>query len=94
MSPLQGFNPIFKQSSLTLSGFFWTQVPLLSLTLARNELQSLHISPNSKSMEFIRYQEENLRNFKEIFLMVYVCHKGFLLSHMVPDKCALILQTS
>ena len=39
-------------------------------------------------------QGEHLHNFKEIFLMMYVYHKGFLLPHMMPDKCALTLQTS
>ena len=37
---------------------FGTQVPWLSLTLARNELQGSHIFPNSKSKEFEEYSRQ------------------------------------
>ena len=50
-----GIQPNFLAKFPDSPWLFWTQVPLLSLTLARNELQGLHMFPNSKSMEFKRY---------------------------------------
>ena len=46
--------------------FFGTQVPWLSLTSARSELQGSHIFSTSKFKEF---QGENLHNFTEILFM-------------------------
>ena len=46
---LQGFRPIFLAKFPDSPWLFGTQVPWLSLTLARNELQGLHIFSKSKS---------------------------------------------
>ena len=56
----------------TIKGFphiFFSKVPWLTPTLARNELQGSHIFPKSKLKEI---QGENLHNFN----MMYVHHKA------------------
>ena len=74
VTPLQGFNAIFLAKSPDSPWLFGTQVPWLSLTLARNELQSSHIFSNSKSKEFKGYSSRRFNNFKEILLVMYVYH--------------------
>ena len=55
VTTLQGFNPIVLAKIPDSPWLFGTQVPWLSLTLARNKLQGSHIVPNSKSNEFKGY---------------------------------------
>ena len=75
VTPLQCFNAIFLAKSPDSPWLFGTQVPWLSLTLARNELKSSHIflTLNTRSLKNI--QAEDLHNFKEILLVMYVYHK-------------------
>ena len=61
---LQGFHAIFLAKFPDFPWLFGTQVPCLSLTLARSELQGSHIFPKSKFKEF------HGENLKEILLMI------------------------
>ena len=63
VAPLQGFKPSFLAKFPDSPWLFESQVPWLSLTLARNELQGSHIF-------------RNFQNFKEILLMIYCYHKA------------------
>ena len=63
VTPLQVFKPSFLAKFPDSPWLFGSQVPWLSLSLARNELQGSQIFPN-------------FQNFKEILLMLYGYHKA------------------
>ena len=99
--------------SFRFSTHCFTKVPWLSLTFWNSSsliFPDSFLSLNYKVHTFFRslnprslkeIQGENLHNFKEILLMMYVYHKGAftlkqvsLLPNMMPDECALTLRTS
>ena len=63
----QGFHPISLAKFLDFSWLFGTQVPWLSLTLTRNELEGSHIFPKSKFKEFQGDLRKKSAYFQEHF---------------------------
>ena len=63
----QGFHPISLAKFLDFSWLFGTQVPWLSLTLTRNELEGSHIFPKSKFKEFQGDLRKKFAYFQEHF---------------------------
>ena len=63
----QSFHPIFLTKFPDFPWVFGTQVPWLSLTLTRNELQGSHIFQSLNSRSFKEIPGENLHKFQGYF---------------------------